>query len=221
MKNFIILLTLVCAFQSQLYAQSKYSGGTGDGFSSGTATWSAPLPITLTSFTAALQNEMVNLNWMTIMEHHCDSFSIQYSDDGKNWNILGQLKANGESNFPISYSLVDPQSFQGIRIYRLFETDIQGKTHLIASPQSKRSGESLFQFLAIPNPARENFTLQCIAFPTDLSIPIILFDAQGRMVNSLQVKVNQPISTQNIPNGIYHIILPNNQAVKLIILHDN
>ena len=74
MKSLMMSLLVILSFSIQ--AQSKYSGGSGDGFSSGSASWSAPLPVKLISFKAQASAPGVSLTWITAMEHHSESFTL-------------------------------------------------------------------------------------------------------------------------------------------------
>ena len=82
------------------------------------------LPVTLTKFTAALQNDKAILNWKTETEINSDRFEIEKSSDGTNWTKLGTVKAAGNSNLPRNYKTEDAQLHPGINYYRLKQIDI-------------------------------------------------------------------------------------------------
>lgn len=102
-----------------------------DGCSAKVATTSLavgdPLPVTLTSFTATKSEKTALLNWATTMEVNSDKFEIERGTDGKSWEILGNVKSNGETNQTLSkYSFTDIQPLNGENLYRLKMIDNDG-----------------------------------------------------------------------------------------------
>lgn len=89
----------------------------------------SPLPVTLVSFTGALndQRETV-LNWQTAGEVDNKHFVVQRSLDGANFSNLDFVAGNGNSNALINYSFVDNQlpDMSGNLFYRLKQVDFSG-----------------------------------------------------------------------------------------------
>jgi len=107
-------------------AHQTIFGGTQDAFiakfgSNGT------LPIKLISFNATLANEKVNCSWETASETNNDYFTIERSKDGYDFESLGNIKGQGNSNSNTRYSYIDNNPFSGISYYRLKQTDFDGK----------------------------------------------------------------------------------------------
>jgi|GEM_PF-2319241 len=86
-------------------------------------TWNAPLPVTLTRFTAVKQEQSAVMNWSTTSETNSDRFDVQHSLDGKEWTIIGSLVSKGESNLSNSYAFVHLQPSPGENLYRLKMVD--------------------------------------------------------------------------------------------------
>ncbi len=91
-----------------------------------------PLPITLLTFKANCDNDTqgfrrVNLLWETATETNNDFFSIEKSDEAKNWDLLATVDGAGNSNDVISYSYTDENPNTDAAYYRLKQTDFDGK----------------------------------------------------------------------------------------------
>jgi hypothetical protein len=86
-----------------------------------------PLPIELLSFSAKAEGESVLVRWETATETNNDFFTIERSNDVKNWVVIGYVDGAGNSNRPLSYRFTDNQPLEGISYYRLRQTDYDGK----------------------------------------------------------------------------------------------
>ncbi|HNJ95531.1 MAG TPA: T9SS type A sorting domain-containing protein, partial [Ferruginibacter sp.] len=89
-------------------------------------TVSGTLPVSVTSFTAKLNDDKVLLDWTTSQEQNNKYFTIERSDDGMNFHFLGKVNGAGNSSSPRSYSLVDHTPVDGMNYYRLSQTDFDG-----------------------------------------------------------------------------------------------
>ncbi len=79
------------------------------------------LPVTLTSFTATMQNKTVHLNWKTSSEDNIENYKVERSADGRNFNPITSIQG---LNIPgASYSYNDNNPLSGVSYYRL---NIQG-----------------------------------------------------------------------------------------------
>ena len=85
------------------------------------------LPITLMYFNAHAINNIVNLSWATASEINNDYFTIERSEDGKNFENLLQKKGAGNSTAKLYYSAADENPFLGTAYYRLKQTDYDGR----------------------------------------------------------------------------------------------
>jgi Secretion system C-terminal sorting domain len=91
----------------------------------------ATLPVELTSFSAKVINNRVELNWQTATEVNNYGFEIERLQNSKiaglqNWEKVGFVKGNGNSNSPKEYSFVDNNSLSGKVDYRLKQIDNDG-----------------------------------------------------------------------------------------------
>lgn len=110
-----------------------------------------PLPVELISFTAQLNKQQVNLNWITETEINNDYFTIERSEDNIHFTSLDQVDGHGNSSMRHSYAYVDAQPLKGISYYRLKQTDYDGHTEYL--PTAVVNNVIRKDFYAYPNPA--------------------------------------------------------------------
>ena len=112
---------------------SGVTGGTSVELYNATAT-SVPLPVELSSFTASVNLNNVNLNWKTATEMNNNGFEIQRSaatnqkSEVSKWEKIGFLEGHGNSSSPKEYSFTDKNLTGGTQfIYRLKQIDNDGQ----------------------------------------------------------------------------------------------
>lgn len=86
------------------------------------------LPIELISFSAAVKDLYVEMNWTTASEINNDFFTIERSPDMVSWEVIGFMQGAGHSNNMLSYTFTDMMPKQGLAYYKLKQTDYDGKS---------------------------------------------------------------------------------------------
>ena len=84
------------------------------------------LPIELMFFSAQVKANQVALHWATASEQDNESFTIERSADGFNWDIVTTLNGAGTSIHRIDYTARDQRPLSGLSYYRLKQTDFDG-----------------------------------------------------------------------------------------------
>ncbi len=158
----------------------------------------APLPVTLTSFSGSLKNDVASLQWNTGIENNFDSFEIEKSTNGKNYVKIATITAKG--NFS-AYAYDTPQS-EPTAYYRLQLINDDG-TSLIYSKTvtlSQRDGGNVSVY---PNPAKD-----CININVASAGVVSIYDTGGRLIKtqSLQTGLNR-IKISNLNVGVYYGII--------------
>jgi hypothetical protein len=87
----------------------------------------APMPIKLTSFNAMVNNNVVDLTWMTTQEINNDYFTIAKSIDEEAFEELIKIKGAGTSYESNHYKTTDISPTEGKSYYRLKQTDFDGR----------------------------------------------------------------------------------------------
>ena len=89
-----------------------------------------PLPIEIISFTGDKIGENNVLKWSTLVEVNNDFFTIEKTNDGFTFEIVGILNGAGNSNESLDYILTDFNVSRVINYYRLRQTDFDGQSTL-------------------------------------------------------------------------------------------
>lgn len=88
------------------------------------------LPVTFQSFTANRQGRTALLKWLTATEQNNTGFELQRSTDGINWSVIDRIPSKapgGNSSSQLSYYFTDASPLKGINLYRLKQSDKDGK----------------------------------------------------------------------------------------------
>ena len=177
---------------------------------------SAPLPVTLVSFTAQAQGPDALLRWATASELHNDRFEVEASADGQVFRRIGTVAGAGTSQLAHNYQLVDPAIAHyatSAVYYRLRQVDTDGTAsyspvRAVAVAQS--AGLALF-----PNPATQMATLTG-AVP---GAPVTVLDAVGRLV--LRVPADSTgTAALMLPTGLaagVYVVRTGQQALRLTV----
>ena len=116
------------------------------------------------------------------METNNKSFTVQRSEDGKNWQTIGMIDGAGSSPTPHTYSLTDKLSGKSVSFYRLMLTAFDGEnTYSIVITGGKCGIDTAGSFTLYPNPSSGTFTL---SYTGDLTLVscIEIFNSVGEQV---------------------------------------
>lgn len=163
------------------------------------------LPVELAEFTAECKNNEVVLNWTTMTEKNNDYFSIERSENGKDFIQLGIIKASGNSNMKINYTFTDSIQSDKQAYYRIKETDLDQSmsySDLITTPFCKNKNE--FSYQLFPNPANNTLNLSIKNFESN--IQLIITNQLGEIAYDKILDNNtNSINVSEFISGIYFI----------------
>ena len=171
-----------------------------------------PLPVTLVSFTAILQqDDQVKLNWSTSMETNCSKYIIERSQDGKTFNQISTVAGNGTTSTLHSYSSTDNvSSITGsIAYYRLRQLDIDGKgnySKVIVVKVKKANTEISIS----PNPFSSYLNMN-MEWNTNEQITARVINSQGIEILSKNIQMSKGLNyvsmdqLSKLPAGNYFI----------------
>jgi hypothetical protein len=179
---------------------SAVSGQTCTGGTALAVTGSGVLPITISNFTAGINNSQVTLKWKTASENNNKGFEIQRSQDGLNWAVLGFVSGNINSSVEKNYEFIDVNPLSGTGFYRLRQVDQDEKFSYSAVASVKYIKANFYSI--IRNNATNRYQLNIE--PTTQSVNLSLIDAGGRklMIKSGVAGI-QYIDISHFPSGIY------------------
>ncbi len=84
------------------------------------------LPVSLVSYTGAIEDGKVSLQWITSSELNNSHFNIERSIDGITFAHLGRVDGHGTVNEENYYQFIDYSKLQDTQFYRLSQIDFDG-----------------------------------------------------------------------------------------------
>ena len=143
------------------------------------------LPVELSSFSAFIRANAINLEWQTKTETNNYGFEIERASSVQGWINIGFVNGSGNSNSPKDYSFTDRSVTNGKYIYRLKQIDADGKYENskevevdFGLPKTFSLGQNY------PNPfnpaTKINYTL-----PIETDVQLQVFTIEGEFVKSL------------------------------------
>ncbi|MCZ7616719.1 MAG: hypothetical protein M5T52_24915 [Ignavibacteriaceae bacterium] len=84
------------------------------------------IPVEFTSFTAAISENKVTLNWTTATELNNQGFEIERKLSGNKFERIGYVPGYGTTTEPKTYAYVDEDVSTGVYFYRLKQIDFNG-----------------------------------------------------------------------------------------------
>lgn len=168
------------------------------------------LPVSLTAFSASLNNNKVDLKWTTASEVNVSHFVVEKSTDGSNYTDAGMVFSYGSAfetaNYTLSDNIAGTQS--KVIYYRLRSVDIDGKSQLSATRiiriDNKESNS--IAILTYPNPVNNELRITVPANWQNKKAVYELFNANGQIAkrtetaNSSQTEV---INVTSLAPGFY------------------
>jgi hypothetical protein len=229
MKKNIINIVLLLALPIVVHAQ--YTGGVGRGDGSATIA-SSPLPVELVSFNALIVKDKVELNWATATEVNNYGFEIErsvvsvqrsvISGHLSEWEKIGFVQGNGNSNSPKEYSFADNSATSGKYAYRLKQLDNDGTYKYSNEIEVDLGIPAEFSLQQnYPNPFNPETVIN-YQLPINGKVTLKVFDMLGREVVTLVDEVKEA-GTYNVSfngkaftSGAYVYRLQSGNYVKTI-----
>ncbi len=161
-----------------------------------------PLPITLSDIQAINNGSTNTVTWQTAKEDEGDYFALQRSTDGKRFETIYTIAANGN---PSEYQYIDQYPFAGMNYYRLqmFDADNAFAYSKTVSANVAKGGALLVN--AFPNPVADKLQLT-IAGGSRANASITLSDISGKVILEQSITEDElQIDMRKFSSGIYFI----------------
>lgn len=182
------------------------------------------LPVELAGFEATLDNGQVILDWETVAELDNSFFTVERSNDGTSFTELMEVS----SSSPVSgrvYQTYDVDPFHGISYYRLSQTDQNGAREILETVLVNNAAEATHYFNAFPNPFQESIRVTTEGMEGQ-TISVQVLDLSGREVARRAIARTADFSvyevpTQDLPAGMYMVVVTGNQVTESFKLLHN
>jgi len=181
------------------------------------------LAVELLSFEGHKEDRKNRLNWETASEYQNEYFIIERSSNGQNFERIGKLLANGNTNESIQYTFEDVNCGNTTWYYRLAIMDQQGRLEYTKIISIDRNANT-FMSSIYPNPAQDFINIE---FPPSSHDGIVLefIDLNGAVLLKRYISQNEngssvKLNISNFPTGIYFVKATNeafSQIEKLIV----
>lgn len=194
-----------------------YTGYTGTFSPFAIGSDATPLPVELSHFSAACQNNNVELSWSTAEELNNAYFTIKESADGKSWSTIAQIPSLGNAFHTQSYTW-ETASANRAMFFELSQTDIDGQEKILSQRMVNCNSNTAhgFNLQVYPNPNNGSFT---IAINQNDEVAFEVLDVLGQTITS--GSVNGQTTIQNLAKGLYFVkVIFNGQTwTEKIIVH--
>jgi len=202
--QYILVIDGQSGTQSNFYVELLAGGDVG----------CSALPVDFVDMTADCDEHGVNLNWSTETESNNDYFSVERSEDGKYWEVVGQINGKGTSTVYSNYRYTDTRSFSnGVQYYRLKQTDFDGRFEYLKTVSVNCANDFKGNVHVYPNPTNDRFNVVGIESGDDVKV----FDAVGAVVWSGKAESNfVQIDLENSFEGVYFIHITSNNQVEVL-----
>jgi len=177
-----------------------------------------PLPVSFVSFKAGrTEGSGVLLTWETAMEQNNKGFEVQRKAKGGSFEVIGFVPskaANGASSLPLSYEYTDAQAGDGEAEYRLDQVDLDGQKEY-SSVVMVKAIERPSLLSVYPNPSQDGTVT--LSFANTSPKDILVSDASGRIIRTVQKVVSNYYTLSGLPGGMYILKVVDNSNNKIDI----
>jgi hypothetical protein len=182
----------------------------------------SPLPVELSSFTGkAIDNNKVELNWITKTEVNNYGFDVERKINDGEWNSIGFVEGHGNSNSPKEYSYSDNDLFAGGSKfqYRLKQIDTDGQYEYSDAIEVGIVPTQFELSQNYPNPFNPSTTIR-FSLPKQTQLKLNLYNMLGELVETVAegtydagyYKVS--FNASNLASGIYIYRIESSDFVK-------
>ncbi len=175
-------------------------------------TIATPLPVTYTSFNAAVNNKTVLLNWVTNHEFNASHFEVERSFDKNAFSTIGMvLDAISTKGTERTYMLKDNSAeLQGKTIvyYRLKQVDIDGKFTYSTTIAVRLQAKNDIQMQISPNPFTSKVNVNFTASESAVA-EVRIMNMTGQKVVIQKVSISKGFNSiavdglSKLGNGVY------------------
>jgi len=177
------------------------------------------LPVELVSFTASIVENGIELNWHTETEVNNYGFEVLRSSQIDDWEKIGFVEGNGNSNSPKHYSFIDKNIPPGRYSYRLKQIDNDGSYKILNTLQIVFGSVEKFQLNQnYPNPFNPNTTIS-FTLPRSGNVTLKVFNTIGEEVKTIVDGFMEAgshsfnLNAENLTSGMYLYRLSTEEGV--------
>lgn len=172
----------------------------------------APLPVELTFFKATGLDSKVKLTWETSVEVNNDYFEVQNSKNGVDFETVGVIDGQGNTNEVSNYEFEHDFPFAGFNYYRLKQVDFNGAFEYSDIELVNFNITAFSDFQVYPNPVSVGSNLN-VSSNFDESFYVTVYSNDGKVVLSEYLKGSNQIDVSKFSAGSYLLNIKSNSGV--------
>lgn len=178
---------------------------------------STAFPIELVYFQVNLNGTNAECTWETASEKNNDYFTIEHSEDSKNFTPLGNISGAGNCTVTRRYNFTDESAPPGLSYYRMKQTDFDGKftySKIITLDNTRALNQTLEIDNIYPSPFDNKFTVTFKAARGTVTT-FRLFNQAGQIIHMEKreakegINVIEYIDEKALVSGVYVVSLMN------------
>lgn len=178
------------------------------------------VPVKLLDFTVQAGNKDATLQWKVAQELNSKDYTLQRSEDGKNFFDIGTVPAAGTSTVSMAYSFTDLgviNSGKKIIYYRLMINDLDGSKNTSNIILLRLDKNAVWDARLVANPVSDLLKITLASMRENMQLTI--FDASGRKIQSFArpaVSGLLSIPVENLRRGVYILQVRVGKETKII-----
>ncbi len=163
------------------------------------------------------------LVWTTSSEVDNKQFIIEKSIDGMEYDIIGEVNANGNSEDENTYRYMDLDARKGTSYYRIKQIDFDGDFSYSQTAFVNKSTDNDFMIASINNPLNSESVNITIDFIKDMELTYSIKDMKGDVLqedimNATAGLQNVDFDLTSYPNGSYKLFLQSGDEIETITI---
>ena len=172
----------------------------------------------LLNFEAKPQSGNVDLDWATSENADFESFTLQRSFNGLDFESIGEVEAKTQSQNGNSYTWTDKTPRLGINWYRIQTTSQNGLNGLTEVREVEFDAQNIFAATLSPNPLGQGNRLT-LALTQDITLDWVIYslgDGREMLNGKHQSGFQIELPTQKLAAGAYGIRLSSGNQIQLM-----
>lgn len=176
-----------------------------DGIRVATTWGNSVLPVKFSSFNAIINNKQTNLTWTTSSEINNKGFDVERSSDGVNFETIGFVMGNANSNHLNKYTYINDNHESAF--YRLKQIDFDGKFDY-SNVISVLGNDILIEIT--PNPFNNVIEINS----NGQLVNVEVLDITGKVLITEVISGSKiTLNTASLINGVYFLRINNGESI--------
>jgi len=181
----------------------NYSGASPNGFGQGI------LPVKFQSFYVKSNTKrQALLSWIVSDEDQIANYSIEKSNDGRNWKLMSKQPAKNTNQPQNSYADIDSFMLTGNNYYRIFATGFNGELFYSATEMIAERNTKIFS--VYPNPVSSQLHLNIDKTSIQAPFTVTIYTMNSIKADQFRFETfpsKIELNISHLPKGTYRVTL--------------